>query len=548
MPESSVPEPVGEWVDRMNSGLLGWQPSAGSDESWEIPARERLADDVAAQFRQAIAQAENDLHRRAAIAMSNLPADYDDGRAYWSIDDRHDTYHRAVQAKADELGIDRSAFFFDNPDSLEDCIVRCFDDYPELQQAAYMREGDDQIYAQDAAYVAQELELEQDALRRDRLEDTDHYEPPGLDIDRDPDARLEQTPPQNEIDLGNPHGEPTREDELLDELRGDVLQITEAGQQAETHARAALADPDTKWTVARSELGGGDPEAWVHSRWHQAIRDKANELHIEPAQYFALNDDAIANCDPRCLTKWEELDGIAYSTPDDERLHRVPDWLSITPLFPQDTDELDGGHIAAVPAASAVDSGSSPTEVDLPGETATDVYVQAALDPGQILQIKSNALRAEEEVRAPEAIEAYRAELAEKLGPDAHWSQKIDNVHERAHQAWHQAIRDTCAELGVGAGAYFHSDPDEADGCEFGCATEWSEVRTVVDEETPWDFYLTPHRDIEASATGEMIEQQQAPVQKAPGHPFADDREWLESVLDDEPLASDLDAGLGAGY
>lgn len=550
MSSPRFPEPLDDWVKRMTSGRVGWQPSLDSDMPREFPPRERLADDVAAEFRRAIATAEQDLHRRAQVELAKLPPDYDDGSGtYWSAADRHSTYHRAVRAKADELGIDRSDFFYDNPDSVEDCVVRCFTEWPELHQSAYMRQGDEQVYARNDAYDAEEHRLELEAIGRDLLEANGYFEAP------DTEALLEKVPPEEEIappeiELGAPHADSTREDELLEELRGAVLQIADAARESETRARAALANPDTKWTVPRSELGGGDVEGWVHSRWHQAIRDKANELHLEPATYFSLSDDALADCNPRCLNEWEELSEVAYSSPDDDRLHLVPSWLSITPLFPQETGEVNGEIDTDLRSVAAMDGEPLTAETygeELLATAAADVYVQATLDPGQLLQVKSAALRADEAVRDPEAVAAYQAALKEELGPDVRMSHHLD-VSSRAHTAWHEAIRDECADLGAGAGAYFHSDPDEIVNCGIDCLDDWPEIKTVVTDEDPFDTNLVTHLNFEAWAVAEVIEQPPSAARTQRSHPIADDDEWCESVLAEEPLVDDLGSGMGTGY
>ncbi|MEU7477090.1 hypothetical protein AB0A63_13975 [Lentzea sp. NPDC042327] len=180
-----------------------------------------------------------------------------------------------------------------------------------------------------------------------------------------------------------------------------------------------------------------------------------------------------------------------------------------------------------------------------PSPQTAEALIEATLDPGQLLQIKASALNAEEAIRDPDAVRAYEAKIKAELGANVHWTAYSD-THERAHAAWHQAIRDKSTELGVGAGAYFHSDPDEVTNCDATCATKWPEVTAVADEAHPYDLHLTMHTYFEPHDL--PADEPEVFLQQAPSSRFADDDEWLRSVLEAEQPVTDMDTGMGTGY
>lgn len=314
-----------------------------------------------------------------------------------------------------------------------------------------------------------------------------------------------------------------------------------------------LKDYESPQRTHSDEYYAVDVRDRVHQAAHQAVRDKAAELDVEPAAYYLTNADSIADCTVRCLDEWPELNDVAYNPDGDVRLRLVDeDYLAEQARLENAAaaaDVLDGAeHSDELSAAAPVRFEDLPPEFsreDLWSTSAAEVQVEAALQPEQALQIKTSALRAEEAVRDPEAVRAYEAKLREELGPDAHWTE-FHKTHERAHEAWHQAIRDKSAELGVGAGAYFHSDPDEVDNCDFTCATKWPEITTVAIEVHPSDPHLTLHTYIEPD--GLTVDEQESSLQELPTNRYADDNEWLRSVLEAEEPVSDLDTGMGSGY
>ncbi|RAS59549.1 hypothetical protein C8D87_114161 [Lentzea atacamensis] len=332
------------------------------------------------------------------------------------------------------------------------------------------------------------------------------------------------------------------DDAVVREIAEAVLRAGGTEVQEEFARRsAATYQYDSDWIAVESRM---------HRREHEAVRTKAQELDVEPAAYYWTTPRAIAECTVRCLDEWPELNDVAYSRPGDDGLYLMDeDYLAEQARQEADTvvsDVLDdAGYSEGLAPLEFDDLPPEFSREDLWSTSAVEVQVEATLQPGQALQIKNGALRAEEAVRNPEAVRAYQNKLKEELGPDVHWTQ-LNDTHERAHEAWHQAIRDKSAELGVGAGAYFHSDPDEVDNCDATCATKWPEVTTVAAEDHPYDLHLTLHTYLEPD--GLTVDEQESSLQELPTNRYADDDEWLRSVLEAEEQVSDLDTGIGSGY
>lgn len=416
----------------------------------------------------------------------------------------HQRQHEAVRTKAQELDVEPAAYYWKNPSAIEDCTVRCLDEWPELNDVAYSRPGDDDLYLVDEDYLAEQARLETAAAAADVLDGAGYTDGPTA-------ASLEYE------DLPSEYSR-----------RGSTEPTGTATERTPEEKIGAEIDAaiDRAMFIAglREELA----DAVANGRYHLS-GELATQL--ERLERGIVSDDQTA-----AFMEFEDL------PPEFSR----EDLWSSPVAEPLDEAVVQEITDAVLPASAA------PETADPQSAEAGEVLVEATLFPGQVLQIKESALRADEAVRAPEAVHAFEAQRDAELGPDARWWHRLDNTHERAHAAWHQAIRDKCADLGVGAGAYFHSDPDEVANCGVDCAAEWPEITTVATEEYPWDTHLTSHWDIEASAetltetVTVTVTESSAPV--AVGHRDVTEDEWLESVLDEPPPMSDLDSGMGSGY
>jgi hypothetical protein len=331
-------------------------------------------------------------------------------------------------------------------------------------------------------------------------------------------------------------------------LEADVAQkITEARDSAEKAVRATHAKRPVQTKRAIVRLDPADVETLVHQRQHEAVRDTAKDLDVEPAAYYRESPDSIANCTVHCLDEWPELNDAAYSRPGEDRLYSLDE----DHLAERDQAEERSLVTEVLEDAGYFDHLVEPAELEeLPPDIEHELHMRTPVEPlaaddPAVAQIKAAARSADEAVRAPDAVRAHTEKREQELGPDAPWWG--DTTHERAHEAWHWAIRDTCANLGVDPGAYFATEPDEVVKCDFECAEAWPEITTVAVVEYPWDLHLTMRSELEPD-TPTAAETQATETQLQDRDEQAD---WLrlnEHTLDDDPPASDLDSGMGCGY
>ncbi|UUV32081.1 hypothetical protein NQK81_01150 [Amycolatopsis roodepoortensis] len=115
----------------------------------------------------------------------------------------HEAQHQAVRDTSAALGVDPGSYYRAVPDSTADCEVRCLDEWPELNDAAYHRDSEDDRLARldDGALDdldAREIAHEMEAAAR---------EAQGVDLDDlkalyDSQAALEEEPPDDDLSRG----------------------------------------------------------------------------------------------------------------------------------------------------------------------------------------------------------------------------------------------------------------------------------------------------------------------------------------------------------
>lgn len=335
-------------------------------------------------------------------------------------------------------------------------------------------------------------------------------------------------------------------------------EITEARVQAEKAVRATHAKRPVQSKRAIVRLGPADVEILVHQRQHQAVRDTAKELGVEPEVYYRRTPDSIANCTVHCRDEWPELGDAVYSKPGDERLYSVETYLAegvraddLAELVPTmgDDDYLD-------PLGDSSELEEPLDLEELPPDFQFELHMRAPVEPldaddPAVVQIKAAATRAEEAVRDPEVVRAYHQHLEEEFGAEIRMWHKLDTSFPRGHEAWHQAIRDECAVLDVEPGTYFLAVPGEVERCDVDCADDWPEVTTVAIPYHPGDTRLTLRTEIDDDFIDEQSLTEEVVVAESATSGRDEQADWLrrnEHTLDDDPPGTDLGSDLGCGY
>lgn len=442
----------------------------------------------------------------------------------WEInehDPAHAAMHQAVRDKAAELDVAPTDYYRTNPEAVQGfCVADCLQDWPEIGSVAYQAHPDDEhLSLRDASVVPIPLVEEDDVTQRDVLFSSTAGMP------APPEQTLDE--PKNEI--ASHHN---REDVEMTSTQDDVRAII-----ASISAPDVLYGSDGLWQSVAAE-------AWIN-------KAEAAGHNIEATDWHPSDQRAVAHvrANGGWLTLTYNIDGQGALVYAEDRLDSVDEDY----LAERDRIEERALVIQVVEDTGVFDHLGEPPEFEeLPPDLQHELHMRTPVEPlgaddPAVAQIKAAAISADDAVRAPDAVRAFEARRAEELGPDARMWNRLDTTPERAHEAWHQAIRSTCADLGVDPGAYFATEPDEVARCDVDCAETWPEITTVAVVEYPWDIDLTMRCDLETDTLAEA----QTTAAEAEVQGRDDQADWLrlnEHTLDEDPPATDLDSGLGCGY
>lgn len=157
-------------------GSAGQAESAGARAAAQLeshPLFPVMGEDAVRQVQQAT--------RRAAEDVRDGDSD---GRS-------HEARHEAVREACRELDATPDTYYRADPESIADCDVRCLDEWPELNDAAYLREpGDKRLTLIDEDYLNAELSADFAQAREERL--LDAYGPSPYDDYACEDARYDE--------------------------------------------------------------------------------------------------------------------------------------------------------------------------------------------------------------------------------------------------------------------------------------------------------------------------------------------------------------------